>query len=175
MILQGEKPRQKTTDFRPLLAAGGCMSGTSWMRAAMAAALTVLVASGADAAPKKKPPERSVWEPSRMAPLTAEKGDPARGRVAVIKKGNCLACHVMPIPEEPDHGDIGPPLDGVGSRLIPAELRMRVADPKVLNPDTIMPSFYKHDLNRVAKAWEGKTILDAQEVEDVVAYLSTLK
>ncbi|MGE5503833.1 MAG: sulfur oxidation c-type cytochrome SoxX [Actinomycetota bacterium] len=151
------------------------MSGTPWVRAAIAAALTVFLALGADAAQRKKAPERSVWEPSRMAPLTNDKGDPARGRIAVIKKGNCLACHIMPIPEEPDHGDVGPPLEGVGSRLTPAELRMRIVDPKVLNPDTIMPSFYKRDLNRVAKEWEGKTILDAQDVEDVVAYLSTLK
>ncbi|RAU20857.1 sulfur oxidation c-type cytochrome SoxX [Paramagnetospirillum kuznetsovii] len=151
------------------------MMGTSLPRAVLALALTVAVVGAADAAQRKKPADPSIWEPTRRAPLTEVKGDPVRGRVIVIKKGSCLTCHVMPIPEEADHGDIGPPLATVGSRYTPAELRMRVVDPKVLNPDTIMPSFYKSTLNRVAKGLEGTTFLEAQEVEDVVAYLSTLK
>lgn len=151
------------------------MSGTSMMRALGALVLAVALAAPAIAAPRKKPADRSVWEPNRMAALTEVKGDPVNGRKVAAKKGNCLACHVMPIPEEPDHGDIGPDLTQVGSRYVPAELRMRVVDPKVLNADTIMPSFYKKELHRVAKGWEGKPFLEAQEIEDVVAYLVTLK
>ena len=111
------------------------------------------------------------------ASLTGKTGDPVKGRKLVInrKKGNCLACHVMPIPEQQFHGDIGPDLSSVASHLTEAELRMRVVDPKILNPDTIMPSFLKEPKTRVMKKFKGKTILKAQEVEDVIAYLMTLK
>jgi sulfur-oxidizing protein SoxX len=105
----------------------------------------------------------------------AASGDPRRGRLAVIGKGNCLACHQMPIPDEPDHGDIGPDLSHVGSRLDAAQLAARIRDPKTINPDTIMPSFVKLELNRVAKDWKGQTILTEQDLADVVAYLLTLK
>ena len=144
--------------------------------AALAAMIAVgLGAAGADAAPKKMP-ERGYYDVNRLAPLTDKPGDPVNGKAVVRKKGLCLSCHAMPIPEEADHGDVAPDLAGVGSRLQPPELRMRVADPKVIYPDTIMPSFLKKDgLNRVAKKWEGQSILTPQEVEDVVAYLSTLK
>jgi len=105
-------------------------------------------------------------------------GDAKRGKKIAIhrKKGNCLACHQMPIPEEQDHGLTGPALDGVGSRMTEGELRLRLVDPKVANADTMMPAFYKVDgLHRVLKKFKGKPILKAQEIEDVVAYLKTLK
>lgn len=148
-------------------------TSVSW--GAPVAALAMVLAVHAQAASLKKAPERGYFDVSRMAPLTDSPGDPVQGRKIVVSKGMCLSCHVMPIPEEADHGDVGPELAGVGSRLQPPELRMRIVDPKVLNPDTPMPSFFKKDLNRVAKQWEGQTILTAQEVEDVVAYLGTLK
>ncbi len=110
--------------------------------------------------------------------LTGKPGDAERGRQLVIgrTKGNCLACHILPIPEEDDHGQIGPPLVGVASRLSEAELRLRVVDAKRINPATVMPAFYRVEgLHRVAKSFEGKPILNAQEIEDVVAYLTTLK
>ncbi|GAB4347071.1 MAG: sulfur oxidation c-type cytochrome SoxX [Gammaproteobacteria bacterium] len=110
--------------------------------------------------------------------LTGKPGDPKKGKALVIarKKGNCLACHMMPIPEEADHGQIGPALYGVANRMTPAEMRLRIVDPKVINPNTAMPSFYKtKGLHRVLKKFQGKPILTAQEVEDIVAYLSTLK
>jgi sulfur-oxidizing protein SoxX len=113
------------------------------------------------------------------APLAGTKpGDPENGRKVAIhrKKGNCLACHVMPIPEQQFHGELGPDLNGVGSRYSAGEIRLRVVNPKYANPDTIMPAFYKADgLHRVLKGFEGKTMLSAQEVEDIVAYLVTLK
>ena len=110
--------------------------------------------------------------------LTGKPGDPKAGRKTAIatKLGNCLACHVMPVPEQPFHGEVGPDLGGVGGRYNEAELRLRVVDSKVLNPDTIMPAFYKKDgLHRVMKNFKGKSILTAQQVEDIVAYLATLK
>lgn len=110
-------------------------------------------------------------------PLTDAAGDPVRGRQVVrdLEKATCLICHRMPIPEEPNHGDIGPPLAGVGARLTPAELRQRIVDPTVANPRTIMPAYFRRDgLNRVLARFAGQTIYAAQDVEDVVAYLTTL-
>jgi L-cysteine S-thiosulfotransferase len=112
------------------------------------------------------------------APLGGLKGDAAKGRSIVIhrKKGNCLSCHSIPIPEEADHGNVGPNLAGVASRMNQAQLRMRVVDPKQINPNTMMPAFHKTEgLHRVMKKYAGKPILTAQEVEHVVAYLTTLK
>lgn len=110
--------------------------------------------------------------------LTGKPGDPARGREVAIdrKLGNCLACHSLPIPEQPFHGTTGPDLSAAGSYLSEGELRLRIVDPKVINPNTMMPSFYKVDgFHRVAAGFQGKPILTAQQVEDVVAYLMTLK
>lgn len=113
------------------------------------------------------------------APLCGLAGNPERGRVLAYerKKGNCLACHKMPIPEEQFHGNIAPNLAGVGSRYSEGQLRLRLVDMKVINPVTLMPGFYKNpdELNRVMKEFQGKTPLTAQEIEDVVAYLGTLQ
>jgi len=107
------------------------------------------------------------------------KGDANRGRKLVMQrdKGNCLACHAMPIKEEAFHGTFGPPLQGIASRLTPGQIRLRIVNQQSINPLTVMPSFYQNPLevNRIAEDYIGKTILTAQEVEDVVAYLSTLK
>jgi sulfur-oxidizing protein SoxX len=111
-------------------------------------------------------------------PLVNGKADPKHGRELVIhrKKGNCLACHRMPIPEQPDHGLAGPDLHGVGSRMTAAELRLRLVDPKMVSPETMMPAFYKvKGLHRVRKKFQGKPMLSAQEIEDIIAYLVTLK
>ena len=110
--------------------------------------------------------------------LTRKAGDPVKGKKLATnrKKGNCLACHSMPIPEQAFHGNIGPDLKGISSRYSEGELRLRIVNPKVLNSETIMPAFYKADgFNRVMKKFAGKTIITAQEVEDIVAYLMTLK
>ena len=111
------------------------------------------------------------------ASLTGVPGDPVKGKKLAInrKKGNCLACHQMPIPEQQFRGEIGPDLTMVGSYLSEAEIRMRIVNPKVINPDTIMPAFHKVSLNRVLKKFKGKTILGAQDIEDIIAYLMTLK
>lgn len=110
--------------------------------------------------------------------LTGKPGDPEKGRAVAIhrQKGNCLACHTLPVPEQPFHGEVGPDLNGVASRLSEGEIRLRIVNPKYFNPGTIMPAFYKTDgLHRVAKKWQGKPMLTAEEIEDVVAYLMTLK
>jgi sulfur-oxidizing protein SoxX len=110
--------------------------------------------------------------------LTGQPGDPANGRKVAIdrKLGNCLACHVMPAPEQPFHGDVGPDLSETGGNLSEGQIRLRIVNSKVLNPDTIMPAFYRNDgFERVLKKFQGKTMLSAQQVEDVVAYVMTLK
>ena len=112
-------------------------------------------------------------------PLTKEAGDAAKGKgvFANRKLGNCLACHSLSaMKEQPFHGELGPPLDGVASRYSVAELRLRLVDPKQINPDTAMPAYFKKEgFHRVLKGFEGKSILDAQQVEDLLAYLATLK
>jgi len=118
-----------------------------------------------------------VDEISIPEPLTDKPGDPEMGRQIAIdrKKGNCLACHIMPIPEQSFHGETGPDLHGVAKRYEIGELRLRVVNPKVINPDTLMPAFYRTEgLHRVMENFQGKPILNAQEVEDVLAYLMTL-
>ncbi len=112
-------------------------------------------------------------------PLTDKPGDPANGRklVANRKKGNCLACHkIEQMKDFLFHGEIGPELTDIASNMPASEMRLRLVNPKIVNPDTIMPAFYKVDgLYRVMKKFQGKPILTAQEVEDVIAFLVTLK
>jgi sulfur-oxidizing protein SoxX len=112
------------------------------------------------------------------APLTSTPGDPARGKAIVTNRqvGLCLLCHSGPFPEEKFQGDLAPSLAGAGSRLTVSELRLRMVDGSRLNPDTIMPAYYKTEgLQRVAPTFAGKTVLSAQQIEDVVAFLATLK
>ena len=113
------------------------------------------------------------------APLCDLVGDAQRGRALAADShaGNCLACHQMPIPEEPFHGTIGPPLHGLGARYSEAQIRLRIVDEQQINPMTIMPAFYRDPktTNRIAGDFWGKTFLTAQQVEDMVAYLVTLK
>jgi sulfur-oxidizing protein SoxX len=110
--------------------------------------------------------------------LTGTKGDAARGRAIVADRhvGLCLLCHSAPIPEERFQGDIAPDLKGVASRLSEGQLRLRIVDSSRVNPATIMPSYYRTEgLARVAPAFRGKTVLGAEQIEDVVAYLMTLR
>ncbi len=149
----------------------------------MSAVLALGACAGTEkkAAKKKSPPKLIAYvvkDGGIAKSLTGKPGDPKKGRKLYInrKKGNCLACHTSTdMAKEPFHGNIGPSLDGVGSDMTTAELRLRIVDAKKINPATIMPAFYKYGKTRVAKKWKGKTILSAQEVEDVVAYLGTLK
>ena len=112
-------------------------------------------------------------------PLTDTPGDPKRGAKLVVarKKGNCLACHkIQQLNEFPFHGNIGPELSDVASNLKEGEMRLRLVNPKVINPDTIMPAFYRVEgLHRVMDKFKGKPILTEQEIEDIIAFLKTLK
>jgi L-cysteine S-thiosulfotransferase len=110
--------------------------------------------------------------------LTGAPGDPARGKVIMTSRqtGLCLLCHSAPLPEEKFQGTIGPELGGTGSRYSEGDLRLRIVDSRHFNPDTIMPSYYRLDgLERVAPAFRGKSVLSAEQIEDVVAFLKTLR
>ena len=111
-------------------------------------------------------------------PLTDQPGDAARGRSIVANRqvGLCLLCHTGPIPEERFQGNLAPGLAGAGARLSEGQLRLRLVDSQRVNPQTLMPAYYRSEgLARVGAPWQGKTVLAAQQVEDVVAYLRTLR
>jgi len=112
------------------------------------------------------------------ASLTGTKGDPARGRAIVTNRsvGLCLLCHSGPFPDERFQGNMAPDLKGAGARWSEGELRLRLVDARRLNPATIMPPYYVVDgMNRVVPSLRGKPILTAEQIEDVVAFLATLK
>lgn len=115
-------------------------------------------------------------------PLGGKGGDAGRGRAVVFdpERGNCTICH--PIPDKGAagdprlHGNVAPPLAGVGARLTEGQLRLRLVDGTRINPDTVMPPYYRIDgLARVGDAWRGRPVLQAGDIEDIVAYLQTLK
>jgi sulfur-oxidizing protein SoxX len=109
--------------------------------------------------------------------LTGSPGDATRGRALVLERtSTCILCHSGPFPEEKFQGDLAPSLAGAGSRSTEGQLRLRLVNASSLNPATIMPSYYRVDgLDRVAPAWRGKPILSAEQIEDIVAYLATLR
>ena len=109
--------------------------------------------------------------------LTGAPGDAARGRALVLERtSTCILCHSGPFPEEKFQGDLAPSLAGAGSRWSTGQLRLRLVAASRLNPATIMPSYYRVDgLDRVGPAWRGKPILTAEQIEDIVAYLATLR
>jgi sulfur-oxidizing protein SoxX len=112
------------------------------------------------------------------ASLTGAPGDATRGRAIVTtrQRGLCLLCHSGPFPEERFQGDLAPSLAGAGARLTEGQLRLRLVDGRRLNPATIMPAYYSTEgLVRVGRAWQGRTVLSAEEIEDVVAFLVTLR
>jgi len=112
------------------------------------------------------------------ASLTGAKGDAARGRGIVADRnvGLCVLCHSGPFPEVRQQGTLAPDLRGVATRLTEGQVRLRIVDSSRANPATIMPPYFQADgLTRVAPAFKGKTLLTAEQIEDVVAYLMTLK
>ncbi|TFV43098.1 sulfur oxidation c-type cytochrome SoxX [Bradyrhizobium frederickii] len=111
------------------------------------------------------------------ASLTGSPGDAARGRALVLARTTtCILCHSGPFPETRFQGDLAPDLAGAGNRWTVSQLRLRLVDASRFNPETIMPSYYRADgLVRVGRNFAGKPILSAAEVEDIVAFLATLR
>ena len=109
--------------------------------------------------------------------LVASPADPLRGRAIIVgRDANCLLCHSVPESGQQFMGNIGPSLSGVGRRLSAAQLRLRIIDAAVVNPETVMPPYYRtNGLRNVSEQYSGKPILSAQQIEDVVAYLGTLR
>ena len=111
-------------------------------------------------------------------PLTNVPGDAKRGReiVASRQTGLCLLCHSGPFPDAHLQGNLASNLAGAGSRWSAAQLRARIVDARSVNPDSLMPAMHKIQGDAdVGRAWRGKPVLDAQQVEDVVAFLQTLR
>jgi|SRR5262245_6217272 len=157
--------------------------GTPVYAAALAAVIAgfVVCAGAQEQAPEQSP---ATLRPYTVVgdgipdSLTGTPGDPARGRSIVANRqvGLCLLCHTGPYPEERFQGTLAPDLKGTGSRWSQGQLRLRIVDASRLNPDTIMPPYYRTEgLARVAPAFQGKPLLTAEQIEDVVAHLATLR
>jgi sulfur-oxidizing protein SoxX len=142
------------------------------LRAMLAPATAVMMIAAAPVHPAR------AADDAIDRPLTSVPGDAARGREIVANRqvGLCLLCHSGPFEREQFQGNLAPDLGGAGARWSPAQLRLRLVDSRRLNPHTIMPSYYRSDgLVRVGASWQGKPILSAQQIEDVVAFLGTLQ
>jgi len=138
--------------------------------AVLVAAATVVASSGL------RP--YTIVDDAIPASLTGAAGDPGRGRAIILDRrlGACLLCHTGPFPEEKFQGTLAPNLSGAGSRWSEGQLRLRLVDATQLDPNTIMPPYYRVDgLTRVGERWRGKPILSAEQIEDVVAFLLTLR
>ena len=155
-------------------------AGTRLRRAFLAALLLGASAWGL-AQGAQSPVPTSVLPSSSDAieePFTSVPGDAVRGRSIVTNRqlGLCLLCHSGPFPEERFQGNIAPSLEGTGARCTEGQLRLRVAEARRINPASIMPSYLQTGGgHRVGSAWQGKPILQAQQIEDVVAFLRTLR
>ncbi len=171
MAGSGRSPRKSLAEWRAILAVLGAtalwtvpaVAGQAVAGQAVAGQAQVSYEIVGDAIPR---------------PLTGSPGDAVRGRAIVVTRqvGLCLLCHTGPFPEERLQGTLAPDLAGVGSRYSPGQLRLRLVDASRLNPNTIMPPYYRtQGLARVSPAFAGKPILTAGQIEDVVAFLATLK
>lgn len=149
------------------------------MKISVASAVAIILGASAVSAGETAPGDVMYEDGAVAASLTGTAGDATNGRVVFAnrKQGNCLACHVnADLSNEIFHGEVGPTLDGVGSRWSEAELRGIVSNSKLMFEGTIMPAFYiDTGYTRPLDKFAGKSILTAQQVEDVVAYLMTLK
>jgi sulfur-oxidizing protein SoxX len=136
----------------------------------------LLIALGSTASAQGVRPYAVVGD-AIPASLTGAPGDVARGRGLVVERtSTCILCHSGPFPEQRFQGDVAPSLAGTGKRWSEGEIRLRLVDASRLNAATIMPSYYRIDgLDRVGRTWQGKTILTAEQIEDIVAYLATLR
>ena len=165
---------------------GGTVGTWWWTGAALLVAGSTLAPIAVHAAADAVPADAVTLVAPGQAASVSARADPdattlpaaTRGRALVAQRTRslCLLCHHAPLEEERFQGDLGPDLAGVGARLSVAQLRQRLVDPAASNPATIMPSYARTEgLERVGKAWAGRPILDAQQIDDVVAWLSTLR
>ncbi|MEL7098864.1 MAG: sulfur oxidation c-type cytochrome SoxX [Pseudomonadota bacterium] len=149
------------------------------MKHVFAGVAALVIGASISLAEGAKPADIVYIDGAVQASLTGVAGDPVNGRkvFANRKLGNCLACHAnTDMPEEGFHGEVGPPMEGVSERWSAAELRGIVTNSKQMFEGTIMPAFYiDSGYTRPLDDFAGKSILTAQQVEDVVAYLMTLK
>jgi sulfur-oxidizing protein SoxX len=144
----------------------------------IAVGLVVPSMGGAAGSVEVAPARFRVQGDGIVEPLAGATGDAARGRRVAVQanQGNCTVCHALPVDEVTSFGNVGPPLAGVGSRLSEAQLRLRVVDARQVNARSVMPPYHRVDgLHRVAPGYRGRPVLSAQEVEDLVAYLVSLK
>jgi L-cysteine S-thiosulfotransferase len=155
-------------------------AASRWIAALCGAVAAVAAASGVNAA---EPGPANIVQFQVIADgipdaIGGAMGDAARGRALILahESVNCLVCHGLPDPGVRFSGNLGPTLGGIARTLSVAQLRLRVVDNMRVHPATIMPSYYRVEgFDRVAGAYRGKPILDAKQVEDIVAYLATLK
>ena len=144
----------------------------------LVAAAGLVAASPLHAQPATGLPALAVEGDAIATPLADAPGDPSRGRAIIVNRqlGLCLLCHSGPFQEERSQGTLAPSLAGAGRRWTDGQLRLRVADARRLNPATVMPSYYRIDgMVRVGTAWQGRPVLTGPQIEDVVAFLRTLR
>lgn len=152
--------------------------GRGWRCTTVAGLLATALPAALAQAPQDTTVPFTVVGDAIPQPLSTTPGDATRGRAIVTNRrvGLCLLCHGGPFPEERFQGTLAPSLAGAGARWSAGQLRLRIADPRRLNPQTPMPAYHRSDgLEQVAAAWRGRPVLDAQQVEDVVAFLQTLR
>ena len=149
---------------------------SSLIQSVVAAAITISAAFVAGAKAEDLAPDKIIGD-GIAEPLTGSPGNAARGRALVLARTTtCILCHSGPFPETRFQGDLAPDLAGAGNRWTVSQLRLRLVDASRFNPDTIMPSYYRADgLVRVGRNFTNKPILSAAEIEDIVAFLATLR
>ena len=156
------------------------------MKLTTVTAVASLMVAGAAFASTVAPNEVNMVDGAVAESLTGAAGDPAAGMQVYADKGlgNCVACHqISSLPDVPFQGNVGPALDGVADRWSPEEIRGILVNAKMTYEGTVMPAYYKVDgFIRPGNAYTGKApegalepLLSAQQIEDVVAFLSTLK
>ena len=139
---------------------------------------TAIGAAAAFAQPRAEVRAFNVVGDAIPTPLTEAPGDASRGRAIVASRqtGLCLLCHTGPFPEERFQGTLAPDLAGAGARWSAGQLRLRVVDARRLKPESMMPAYHRTEgLTRVGAAWQSQPVLSAQQIEDVVAFLATLR
>lgn len=158
--------------------AGSARSPARFLAERAGGLLAVALTAAAPAAAAETLVSYEIVDDAIPNSLTGQPGDPVRGRAIVMDRrvGLCLLCHSGPFPEQHFQGDLAPSLAGAGARAGEGQLRLRLVDASRLNPNTIMPPYYRTEgLDRVAPAFAGKPILTAAQIEDVVAFLVTLR